>query len=245
MTESTIQLRDHVFELLSAGAVFWSDQNAVVVADLHLGKDATFRSASIGVPVGSTQRTLDRLAETLEQTGATKLFILGDLFHARSSLRSETIGPWERFLVEHSEINRLLVMGNHDQHVGRLPDRWGLKVQPAEAYVNDVHLVHAPDDAERARSESNGKSLSLCGHIHPAFRMTARHETLGKLPCFWWRNSKQQLILPAFGDFTGTHAIRCEVGDQVWVMADDELIAVGRKGPSVVAATAGAKGPAR
>jgi len=56
----------------------------LLVADLHLGKAATFRSQGIPVPEGSAQKDLARLALLVAATRARRLIVLGDLFHAKS-----------------------------------------------------------------------------------------------------------------------------------------------------------------
>ena len=38
-----------------------------------------------------------------------------------------------------------------------------------------------------------------------------------RLPCFWF--GEKYGVLPAFGDFTGTHRIKPKKGDQVYVCA--------------------------
>jgi len=68
-------------------------------ADLHLGKAATFRRAGIPVPEGTSARDLARLATLVRDTGADRLLILGDLFHAR-------VGCTERVLSEFTATRR-------------------------------------------------------------------------------------------------------------------------------------------
>jgi metallophosphoesterase superfamily enzyme len=57
--------------------------------------------------------------------------------------------------------------------------------------------------------------------VHPAIRIGPPSDRV-KLPCFWLSN--RQLVLPAIGEFTGTHTIRMRDHDRVWMIADDDLI---------------------
>jgi len=64
----------------------------------------------------------------------------------------------------------------------------------------------------------------LAGHIHPAVRLSGDGDSV-RLPCFWF--SPRVGVLPAFGAFTGSATVRPREGDQVFVIADGEIIAVG------------------
>ncbi len=45
-----------------------------------------------------------------------------------------------------------------------------------------------------------------------------------RLPCFWF--GPRVGVLPSFGAFTGSALVRPRAGDQVFVVADDEVIRV-------------------
>ncbi|RZW19112.1 MAG: DEAD/DEAH box helicase, partial [Desulfobulbaceae bacterium] len=72
-------------QLMPERSVFWREKNILLAADLHLGKEGTFRSAGIPLPEGPSVETLDRLDQALARSGATRLVVLGDLFHGTSS----------------------------------------------------------------------------------------------------------------------------------------------------------------
>src|SRR3982751_2939934 len=83
--------------LLAERALFRMATGELLVADPHWGKAAAFRAAGVPVPGGTTTEGLDRLARAIERTGAARLVILGDLFHARSSKQAATLdagGAW-------------------------------------------------------------------------------------------------------------------------------------------------------
>ncbi|MCS6939106.1 MAG: DEAD/DEAH box helicase, partial [Roseiflexus sp.] len=65
---------------------------------------------------------------------------------------------------------------------------------------------------------------TLAGHLHPAVRLNGVGRQRVTLPCFWF--GAQVGVLPAFGGFTGAALITPEPGDQVFVIADGEVVAV-------------------
>ena len=58
--------------LLPERAVFWENSSTLVVADVHLGKAATFRKYAIPAPGGITTDDLSRLNGIIERTEARR-----------------------------------------------------------------------------------------------------------------------------------------------------------------------------
>ena len=54
-------------ELMADRAVYWSAQQAILVADLHWGKDATFRAHGIPVSRGQLEDELQRLNDLCQR----------------------------------------------------------------------------------------------------------------------------------------------------------------------------------
>ena len=71
-------------QALAEAALYWPARQTLFVADLHLGKAASFRASGIPVPGGTTAGNLARLERALAATGAKRLVCLGDLLHARA-----------------------------------------------------------------------------------------------------------------------------------------------------------------
>src|SRR5262249_25583611 len=77
--------------LLPDRGIYWESREMLLVADVHLGKGAAFRSAGLPIPSGNSAKDLGRLSALLEVTGAKRLVILGDLFHAKASRSDEIV----------------------------------------------------------------------------------------------------------------------------------------------------------
>src|SRR3954471_7811410 len=63
------------------GALFWPEQSALLVADLHLEKASWFARLGQFLPPYDSHATLTAIAAAVAQTGAARLFCLGDSFH--------------------------------------------------------------------------------------------------------------------------------------------------------------------
>ncbi len=216
-----VQLHGIDLHLMADRGVFWPEQQTLFVADTHFGKDATFRHHGIGVPTGGTDGTLAAIDRMLSHTLAVRLVILGDMFHARSSLATDVKASVANFFAKHDAVEFVLVRGNHDAHVGSLPADWPIEiVEPGTSIrtsTGSVGLNHDPGD------DIGDHALMLCGHIHPSVKVPGA----GKLPCFYLSN--RALVLPAIGEFTGTHAVTPGRNDRVWLVAEEEVIEYGRQ----------------
>ncbi|TWU02601.1 ligase-associated DNA damage response endonuclease PdeM [Stieleria varia] len=214
-----IQLADNTFTLYADRGLFWPAQSILFVADTHFGKEATFRRGGIPVPVGTTDATLATIARMLHRTNANRLCVLGDMFHAKSSIAAHVCESLLRFFEQFHNVEVMLVRGNHDLRVGALPISWPITVIDPGIRIRNVALGHHP--ADREAEFPSACELYLCGHIHPAIQVSSRIDRLGKRPCFW--HSRGQVVLPAIGDFTGTHVIKPSAGDTTWVVAENEI----------------------
>lgn len=170
------------------------------MADLHLGKGAAFRAGGLPVPSGSTAATLADLSGAVTETGAKRVILLGDLWHARAGKTPENRAALDRWLAE-SEVEARLIVGNHDAHAG-----WELDVLPAGSLEGPFALHHFPVE------DLHG--YTLCGHLHPGVSLPG----IGRLPCFWF--GARVGVLPAFGELTGTAEVRPLECDRMVVVAE-------------------------
>src|SRR5471032_1860538 len=78
--------------LLAEKVVFWPAKKALFVADFHLGKAASFRSAGIPMPPGTTTENVERLGRAIDKTGARQVVFLGDFLHSAQGRAASTLG---------------------------------------------------------------------------------------------------------------------------------------------------------
>lgn len=201
--------------MLPERGIHWAQQDMLLVADPHFGKEATFRRHGIPVPRGSTDQTLSRMTRMLSATSARRLVILGDMFHARSSLSADVVLSLDQFFTLHCDLDVTLIRGNHDARLGKLPPHWPVRITD-DLRIDRVALGHHP------KPVASDLDLLICGHIHPAVRPGGPGDDVGRLPCYWL--SQKRLVLPAIGHFTGTHLVRRGVEDRIWMIVQDRVL---------------------
>ncbi len=177
------------------GTIWIPEQNCLLVADLHLGKDASFRAAGIPVPVGLSTTTLTALSQSLQSTGAAELIFLGDLIHDRQSMTPALVDEFFVWRQKHLDIQLTLVRGNHDRHVAAFPPEWQMKVCQL-LQCGPFELIH--EVSEKSLSQSD--RFQIGGHWHPVISIGSGADQM-RLPCFVV--GAQHITLPAFGPFKG------------------------------------------
>ncbi len=208
MSDFRLCLAGEEVRLLPERALFLQGSCTLVVADMHWGKAATFRAAGIPIPGGGTEEDLTRLDAAVGRTGARRLIVLGDLFHARAGrIATRTLAALRAWRERSARIEILLVRGNHDRHAGDPPADLRINCVNSPAFLPPFALCHEPREFE--------DGYTLAGHVHPGWR---------RLPCFLVR--PRVTILPAFGSFTGTAPVFPMPEDQAFVVADGEVLSL-------------------
>jgi DNA ligase-associated metallophosphoesterase len=196
--------------LLAARAVHVPDELTLLVADVHIGKAAAFRGLGVPVPHGTTAGTLERLSAALAATGARRLIVLGDFVHARRSFTPATLQAVQRWRDTHGAVSMTLLRGNHDQRAGDPPAQLGIDVVSGPLACGPYQLVHEPQPL--------AQGYVLAGHVHPCVTVGTNGFERLRLPCFHF--GARVGVLPAFGEFTGSHALPRAPGDRVYAVSE-------------------------
>lgn len=208
--------------LLPQRAVWREATRTLFVADVHIGKAATFRAAGLPAPAGTTRENLARLDALIEAFHPRALVVLGDLFHAREAYREATLGECVAWRARRAALSITLVVGNHDARAGAPPAALGLELAAEPFGLDGLECRHQPRD----ESPSEGP-LALAGHIHPAARLYGPGHDRLRAPCFVMRG--RQLVLPAFGEFTGGARAETDGDTALCVVVGDRLIHMAAK----------------
>jgi DNA ligase-associated metallophosphoesterase len=202
--------------LLAERTAFWPAKKVLFVADFHLGKAASFRRGGIPLPTGTTADNVQRLDRAIEKTRAKEVVFLGDFLHSAEGRTPRTLDAFAKWREARSTVALTIVRGNHDMKAGDPPPEWGARCIEAGERLGPFVLNHEP-------GASRG-GYALAGHIHPAVRLSGAGESSMRLPCFWF--GVRYGVLPAFGAFTGSASVKPRRGDQVFVIAEEEVLRV-------------------
>ncbi len=207
----TIHLGKTPVTLLPEFGALLPRTGTLVLADIHLGKSATFRARGLPVPEGDTTDDLGRIDSMINTYEVKQLVIAGDMVHASDGLTKYTLESIRSWL-ESLSIPMVLTEGNHDRK-SFLP---ALKLDRVKFISADgIHITHEPKDLPK-------ETPGIAGHLHPSYTLKDRSKVGIKLKgyhlCY-----PHHLVLPAFSQFTGTHPISPSIGDKFFSVTENQL----------------------
>lgn len=183
---------------LPGRALFWVREQALLVADLHLEKASFFATHGQMLPPYDSRETLERLAVAIRETGARRVYCLGDNFHDGAGPARLDPHATGMLAALTRATDWLWISGNHDEKGQDSVSACTIGGETAmEAEVNGIRLRHEARPGEAAPE--------ISGHFHPRLTIFARGRRIAR-PCAvrgFGRNGADRVILPAFGALTG------------------------------------------
>lgn len=217
-----LTLGQHQLQLLHQHAVWWPAEATLLVADLHLGKGASFRKLGQPVPAGSSALTLERLAQLLGLTHAQRVIVLGDFWHHAHAIDDALMEQVRAWLHQHAQADIRLLLGNHDRATEQRNSALGLRCLHAPHPLAEQLIgLHEPLSPSRLRQRAPVQHIA--GHLHPGITLPDPAGGSVAVPAFVWQPG--QLIMPAFGAFTGCMTLpRAAPGQRIAIAAPDRVI---------------------
>ena len=191
MRASTVSIAGVTLLADISGALFWDEQDLLVVSDLHLEKGSSFAARGVLLPPYDTVATLSRLAAVVAYYDPRGVIALGDSFHDRDA--HGRLAPADRGVIASLQARRdwIWISGNHDSE---LPSDLG-GVVASEVAIGAIAFRHEP----------TGAVGEIAGHLHPKARVATRGRSMERR-CF--ACDGERAVMPAFGAYAGGLSIR-------------------------------------
>jgi DNA ligase-associated metallophosphoesterase len=208
-----ISLKDATLVADISGALFWEEQNTLIVADLHFEKGSSFALKGQPLPPYDTKATLARLDEVILRLHPRRVICLGDSFHDQGAVSRIHDDDLTHLRVLTAQTDWLWVAGNHDPV---LPDGvGGIAVHDFCAGKLTFRHIAAADAVEG----------EISGHFHPKAAVATRGRPVTRA-CFV--SDGRRVILPAFGAFTGGMNVRDPAISNL-LAPDFEVVMIGQR----------------
>ncbi|WP_297337403.1 ligase-associated DNA damage response endonuclease PdeM [Algoriphagus sp.] len=201
--------------LLTEKALWISELNSLFISDLHFGKAAHFRKSGIPIPEPIHHRDLQKLAYLIQTYNPSDFYFLGDLFH------SDWNDQWvllTEFLQQFSSVRFHLIQGNHDILPKSVYASSPIIFHKQPLHLKNFSLSHEPLESIPTHQ------LNICGHLHPGVGLKGLARQSLRIPCFYL--DKNQLILPAFGNFTGLALMERTPTAQIFGITEKKVIPI-------------------
>jgi DNA ligase-associated metallophosphoesterase len=206
-----IKIHRQNFSLHSSGAMFWEEKQMLLISDVHLGKISHFRKYGSAVPQKAIAENFERLTRVVDHFQPEKICFLGDLFHSSQNLEWHIFENW----MQDISAQVTLVVGNHDIISELKYEALGIEIC-SELVLEDLLFTHHPEESEGF--------FNICGHLHPGYKLRGKGRQALALPCF--HKMEKQIVMPAFGEFTGNFWISPAADDQIFAITKKEVILV-------------------
>lgn len=200
------------FWLSAQRCIFWEEEKALIVSDLHIGKTGHFRKSGIAVPQTVFREDLQRLIALIEFFRPHQLIAVGDLFHSHANKELDLFRRWRD---DYPHLQFHLVKGNHDILKKEWYPQAGITVWEKSLQLRNIYFSHE-------QCAPQGEAFSFCGHLHPGILLNGMGKQSLRFPCFYF--TPRHCILPAFSRFTGIAVVHPKKEDQVFAIVENALI---------------------
>ncbi|MGD9962583.1 MAG: metallophosphoesterase [Thermoplasmata archaeon] len=176
--------------ILPGGAALIVPEDVLVVADLHLGCEASLERDGLSLPRVQTRKIREYVLGLVDSVSPSRLVVAGDLKHNFSRNLTQEWQDVSRFVQDLSRAVPVeVVRGNHDNFLSLILREFGIPLA-GEADVGGVRVAHGhtgvPSDAP-----------TVIGHIHPSVSLRDGVDARTKDRCFLYNESVNMLVLPA------------------------------------------------
>ncbi|WP_164465200.1 ligase-associated DNA damage response endonuclease PdeM [Chryseobacterium lactis] len=204
-----ISIQNETFTLTNQRALFWQKEKALILSDLHIGKTAHFRKNGIALANHIMKSDLERLSALIEYFEPEKFIVVGDLLHAGDNSDVDEFCNWRN---QYPHVQFYLIEGNHDRISEPLEKKLCLNFKAVSLDFDSFTLIH----------DFNKKlpGFQITGHIHPGIVLNSAVKSI-RLPCF--ALTANQLLLPAFSEFTGLDTKNLPKNSTFFVFTDAEI----------------------
>ena len=180
------------FALVQGRALYWPREQALLVADLHLEKASWYATRGQFLPPYDSRETLERLALAIRETGARRVYTLGDNFH--DSAGTERLEPHAAGMLAAlvRATDWVWITGNHDA---------SMEAKSGGTLAEELEIAGL---VLRHRAQKGETRPEMSGHYHPRVQLTVRERRIRK-PCAVVSRGEggDRMILPAYGALTG------------------------------------------
>lgn len=204
-----IVIKNEEFTLTNQRAAYWQNDKSLILSDLHIGKTAHFRKNGIALANHIMKNDLERLSILIEYFQPEKFIVVGDLLHAGDNSEVDEFCEWRN---QYPDLEFHLIEGNHDKISKKLESKLCLNFKEKILEKDNFIFIH---DFEKKQEK-----FQITGHIHPGFMIRSSVKNI-KLPCFVV--SDNQLLLPAFSEFTGLDIKNLPKKGRFYVFTDSEI----------------------
>jgi putative SbcD/Mre11-related phosphoesterase len=223
-----ILVRIEIFDL----GLYICDLRILVIADLHIGHEASLEKQGILLPLSTYPRMKRKLLNMIDEVDVDELIILGDV---KTEFGRPSIQEW----IEVKDLlntlkNRLrirVVRGNHDNYILNILSKFSIDFHYPYFKLGDTVFIHGHEPLPH---EAEDAEVIVMAHEHPAVTLRDRLGVKFKFKCFLRGDykGKELMVIPAFSPLATGASIN-EAGREELLSPILQIIDIGELTPIV------------
>lgn len=177
--------------------LYISDLKILVVADLHIGHEASLERHGVLLPLSTYPRMKRKLLEMINERAVDELIILGDV---KTEFGRPSIQEWvevkDLLSTLRDRLRIHVVRGNHDNYILNILSRFSISLHYPYFKLGDAMFIHGH---ELPPLDVEDTSLIVMAHEHPAVTLRDRLGVKFKFKCFLKGSyrGKGLIVIPA------------------------------------------------
>jgi putative SbcD/Mre11-related phosphoesterase len=198
---------------LDARRALWlANERVLAVADLHLGYAWAHRHSGNLLPLSKDDALVRRLEELVSDYAPAALALVGDIVHRAVSIGAMREELCDLFRRLSKRVTLRLIAGNHDKRLSALLHECEIEAPLLDHLRIGPHLLVHGDQCNATwatrefAAAAARRGRIICGHTHPAIRISDGVATSAKCPCF--AIAGPLVVLPAFTDWSAGTDVR-------------------------------------
>jgi putative SbcD/Mre11-related phosphoesterase len=177
-------------KIFPGGAALIEDENTLVVADMHLGSEASLEYEGMSIPRIQTRKIEQYMKTMVAALRPSRVVVAGDLKHNFSRNLTQEWQDVHAFVkMLGGSVPLEVIKGNHDNFLDLILREFDVPLR-REMVCGDIRIVHG-------HVGSLTDKMTIMGHIHPSIRLKDAVGASLKDHCFLYDGSRGVLILPA------------------------------------------------
>lgn len=209
-------IHEQHFWLSAQRSIYWEEQKTMIVSDTHFGKTGHFRKSGIAVPQQVYKEDLQRFFSLATNLKPERILVVGDSFHSTDNEEHNLFLRWKN---DFNSLQITLIKGNHDILGNTWYENAGIQLIEDFYEIGQFRFQHDPAENDFLVKEN---TFVFSGHLHPGIQMRGIGKQSLRFPCFYF--TQNQCILPAFSKFSGLAIVKPKKQDQVYAIANDNII---------------------
>lgn len=194
-------------------AAYIKSIDALIFADLHIGIEGALSEEGIFLPRTISETTVKLVYDAIDEYSPSKIILDGDIKHGFGLLNTSEWIMIKNFFRELTSrrLEVIVIRGNHDNYLGVVLDKFGLKLFKRWDY-NEYTILHGHIDV----IWGNIQKILIIGHEHPSVYLRDELGTRYKFKCFLWGEYKDHsiLVLPSVGELASGSVITIYGSDE-------------------------------